>query len=79
VGSVCLLVMVIAYCAFLVFQKSLQTGEMMAVLGMVGSLIPSVSRLAMLNIELQEARVAFDRMYEFIGLTPENQLLSGGG
>ncbi len=78
-GSVLLIITVIAYCAFLVLQKSLQTGEMMAVLSIVGSLIPSVSRLVMLNIELQEAKVAFDRMFEFIGLKPEYQTVLCGG
>ncbi|WP_421826382.1 peptidase domain-containing ABC transporter [Larkinella sp.] len=65
---------IIAYASFLVLQKQLQVGEMMALLTMAGSIIPAVSNLTMTNMQLQEAKVAFDRMYEFTQLEPEYQI-----
>lgn len=56
----------------LVVQKSLQLGEMMAILTLAGSIIPAVAGLALTNIQLQEAHVAFERMYEYAQLSPEH-------
>ncbi|WP_080057767.1 peptidase domain-containing ABC transporter [Spirosoma aerolatum] len=55
----------------LVVQHSLQLGEMMAILTLAGSILPAVASLAMTNIQLQEANVTFERMYEYAHLTPE--------
>lgn len=57
--------------SWLVVQKTLQLGEMMAVLSLVGTIIPAVVSLSLTNIQLQEAHVAFDRMYEYAHLQPE--------
>jgi ATP-binding cassette, subfamily C, bacteriocin exporter len=65
---------VIGLVAWLVTQKTLQLGEMMAVITLAGSIIPSVVSLSLTNIQLQEARVAFDRMYEYAHLTPEHNV-----
>lgn len=62
---------IIAWASFMVLDKDMQLGEMMAILQMSGALIPAVGRMASVNIDLQEARVAFDRMYEFAGAEPE--------
>jgi ATP-binding cassette, subfamily C, bacteriocin exporter len=64
---------IFAFTAVAVLHKQLQIGEMMAILTTVGSLIPAVGRLVTMNIQLQEAKIAFDRMYEFAALKPENQ------
>ncbi len=63
----------IAVTSVLVVQKSLQLGEMMAILTLVGSILPAVASLALTNIQIQEANVAFERMYEYAHLTPEHQ------
>ncbi|GAB2565305.1 ABC transporter transmembrane domain-containing protein [Spirosoma areae] len=63
--GVSLLVSIIGLTAFMVLQKQLKIGEMMAVVSLAGTLIGSVSKLSVTNIQLQEARVAFDRMREF--------------
>lgn len=55
----------------LVLQKQLKVGEMMAVIGVASGMVGAVGRLATLNIQLQEARIAFDRMYEFTSLQSE--------
>jgi ABC-type bacteriocin/lantibiotic exporter with double-glycine peptidase domain len=52
-----------------VLNNQLKAGELMAVMGMVGSLLPSVANLALLRIPINEARIAFSRMYEFAGIT----------
>lgn len=61
----------IAMTSFLVVDKSLQLGEMMAILTITGSILPAVASLALTNIQIQEANVAFERMYEYAHLTPE--------
>ena len=66
-----LITAILGLISWLVVQKTLQLGEMMAVLTLVGTIIPAVVALSLTNIQLQEARVAFDRMYEYGHLTPE--------
>ena len=67
----------VALTALLVVNKSLQLGEMMAVLTLTGSILPAVASLALTNIQIQEANVAFERMYEYAHLTPEHQSVTG--
>ncbi len=57
--------------SMLVLKETLMIGALVAIFQMTGQLIPSANRLALTNIQLQEARVAFDRMYEFTSLDPE--------
>ncbi len=56
------------YLSHSVLSNQLKTGELMAIMGMVGSLLPSVANLALLSIPINEARIAFNRMYEFAGI-----------
>lgn len=62
---------ILAYTSSLVFNGQLKLGELMAVLGIAGSLLPSVAELALVAIPVNEAGVAFNRMYEFASLPPE--------
>jgi len=71
IGSVLLISGVIAWTSFLVLGKGLLLGEMMAIVSIVGSLVTSVINTAMANIQFQEAKVAFERMYEFSAAEPE--------
>jgi len=66
-----LFVVIISLSSLMVFNETLKLGQMMAILQMMGMLMPSAGRLAMTNIQLQEARVAFDRMFEFTSIYPE--------
>ncbi|RZL60393.1 MAG: ATP-binding cassette domain-containing protein, partial [Pedobacter sp.] len=61
----------ITIASFLVLQKQLKIGEMMAIISLASTLIPSVARLSQINLQLQEAKVAFDRMYDFTSIKPE--------
>lgn len=49
-------------------NHQLKTGELIAIMGMVSTLLPSVANLALLSIPINEARIAFNRMYEFAGI-----------
>ncbi|MCX6215432.1 peptidase domain-containing ABC transporter [Spirosoma sp.] len=69
--SILLIAGLLAVTSFLVVDKSLQLGEMMAILTVVGSILPAVASLAMTNLQIQEANVAFERMYEYAHLNPE--------
>ena len=71
IGSVILISGVIAWTSFLVLGKGLLLGQMMAIVSVVGSLVTSVINTAMANIQFQEAKVAFERMYEFSSAEPE--------
>jgi ATP-binding cassette subfamily B protein len=55
----------LAWASFLVLNGNLLVGQMMAILSLIGNLIGAVSNISMANIDFQEARVAFVRMYEF--------------
>ena len=68
-----LLIAIISLTAFMVLQKQLKIGEMMAIVSLASTLISSVSKLSTTNIQLQEARVAFDRMREFTELPKESE------
>ena len=55
----------------LVLRGALTAGSIMAIIQMVATLMGSAGRLAMTNIQLQEAKVAFERMNEFTAIQPE--------
>ena len=56
---------------YLVFQENLLLGELMSLIQVGSSIIPAVAGLVVANIQLQEAKVAFDRMHEVAGLPVE--------
>jgi ABC-type bacteriocin/lantibiotic exporter with double-glycine peptidase domain len=62
--------------SWLVLSKELKLGEMVALLSMAGSVIPSVNRLMVANVQIQEAFVAFDRMFEFTSIEKEEALVT---
>jgi ATP-binding cassette, subfamily C, bacteriocin exporter len=70
VGTV-FIVGIILGSSVLVLQGALTAGAIMAIIQMVATLMGSAGRLAMTNIQLQEAKVAFERMTEFTGIEPE--------
>jgi ABC-type bacteriocin/lantibiotic exporter with double-glycine peptidase domain len=69
--STVIIISVIAFASYQVLQKQLTIGELIALLTIAGSLLPSVTRLALTNLQIQEAKVALDRMYEFVSIEPE--------
>lgn len=63
---------VLVYGVLLVLNDQMKLGELMAVLTISGSLLPSIVSLALVTISLNEAKVAFERMFEFINIKSEN-------
>lgn len=66
------IISIFALASVMVLKKSLLTGELIAILSIASGLIPSLNRLVLANIQIQEARIAFDRMYEFASILPEH-------
>lgn len=62
---------VLAFSSFLVIEETLQVGELVALLSMAGGLFPAIEAVAKANIQIREAKIAFDRMYEFTSIEPE--------
>lgn len=71
--SVLFLVGIIVYTSIQVYHSQMQLGELIAILGIAGSLLPSVASLALISIPINEAKVAFNRMYEFASMKKEEQ------
>ena len=71
VFSVVVLIGLLSYTSFRVLNGELQLGELMAILAVLGSLLPSAINLALVAIPINEAKVAFLRMYEFSAMQPE--------
>ncbi len=70
-AGILLLICVISYSSSMVLHDVLLLGSMMAILSLSGSIGPSLARIAIFNIQMQEAKVAFNRMEEFTGLDAE--------
>ena len=72
-ASVFFLIGVLIYTSIQVFNKEIKLGELMAVLGIVSSLMPSIANLALIAIPINEAKIAFNRMYEFASIEKEKE------
>lgn len=73
VFSVFFLIGILIYTSMQVYNDTMLLGELMAVLGIAGSLLPSVASLALITIPINEAKVAFNRMYEFTSINRESE------
>ena len=60
--------------AFITLDKKLTVGELVAVVTLAGTIVPSLTRLVTANIQIQEAKVVVDRMFEFTLVKPESFL-----
>ncbi len=54
-----------------VLNEQLKIGELMAIITVGGIIVNSFASLSTVNIQLQEARVAFDRFYDFLKIDTE--------
>jgi len=68
---VAFLLLILGLSSYNVLNNEIKTGELMAIIGISGSLLSSVTNLALLSIPIQEAKVAFDRMFEYSSLEKE--------
>lgn len=71
--GVLLFVAIISYSSYHVIQDQLALGVLFAIIGIVGTLLPSVTSLALLSIPINEAKIAFDRMFEFASTKQESK------
>lgn len=71
--SILFLIGVLTYTSIQVFHDDLQLGELMAILGISGNLLPAVASLALITTPINEAKVAFNRMYEYASMKKENK------
>lgn len=69
--SVTFLVAILFYCSYRVLYSQMKTGELIAIVSMCSTLLPSVVNLALITIPINEAKIAFDRMFEFTSSLPE--------
>lgn len=65
------IVLLFGMCSWLVLVKSITLGQFVALISIAAGIIPSIIRLVVANIQLQEARVAFERMFDVTSLEPE--------
>ncbi len=69
------LIGLLLYTSLEVMGARMTQGELMAIISLSSTLLPSIMNLALVSIPLSEARVAIERMFEFTQLKPET---SGG-
>lgn len=69
--GVVFLMLILTYTSFQVYHKQMELGELMAILGITGSLLPSITNLALVTIPINEAKIAFNRMFEFTSIEKE--------
>ena len=71
--GVIFLSVVLIFNSYLVYSDKMLVGALIAILGISSNLLPSISNLALIAVPLNEAKVAFSRMYEFTGIEPETR------
>jgi len=71
IATVLFLLTVIGWAALDTWSGALRTGQMIAILQLAGMLMQTVILVALTSLQVQEAAVALDRMYEFTMLDPE--------
>ncbi|HEX8461731.1 MAG TPA: peptidase domain-containing ABC transporter [Segetibacter sp.] len=62
---------VLTFTSYQVLHRQLKTGELIAIITMCGSLLPSIANLALISIPINEAKIAFERMFEFTAIEAE--------
>lgn len=68
------LLLVIGWASVKVLHGGLHTGSLIAIIQLAGLMMQTVVTVALTNLQVQEAGVALDRMYEFTMLEPEFEL-----
>jgi len=71
VALVFVLLGILSFSSYNVLNNEIKVGELMAIIGISSSLLSAITNLALASIPVQEARVAFDRMFEYSSLEKE--------
>ncbi len=69
--GVLFLMCILYFSAHAVLNHEIKIGVLMAIISISGSLLPSIGNLALIVIPISEAKIAFDRMYDFISAEKE--------
>lgn len=67
---------IIALCASFVINESMTTGRLMALISLTSSLFPSVASLALIMVPVNEAKIAFERMYEIVDMEETEEFVN---
>ena len=65
------LITILGFSSYNVLNNEIKVGELMAIIGIASSLLSSITNLALVSIPIQEAKVAFDRMFEYSSIPKE--------
>lgn len=71
VASIIVTITVVVISTSQMMAGKMTTGEFMAVFSLSGTILPALASIAFANIQLQGARIAFERMYEFSSMDKE--------
>jgi ATP-binding cassette subfamily B protein len=71
------LIIILVWSSGQVMASSMTQGELMAILALSTSLLPSVLNLALISIPVSEVKVAINRMFEFTQIEHENSAGEG--
>lgn len=71
IALVVFLIIMLTYASYNVLDDEIKLGELMAIIGISNSLLTSITSLALVSIPIQEAKVAFDRMFEYSSIKKE--------
>jgi len=67
------LIIILVYSSSQVMKSNLTQGELMAILTLSSTMLPSVLNLALLSIPISEVKVALNRMFEFTHVDTEEK------
>jgi ABC-type bacteriocin/lantibiotic exporter with double-glycine peptidase domain len=67
------LIVILLYSSVQVIKSNLTQGELMAILTISSTMLPSVLNIALISIPLNEVKVALNRMFEFTQIEAEEQ------
>jgi ABC-type bacteriocin/lantibiotic exporter with double-glycine peptidase domain len=65
------LILVLVFASVEVIRLQMTQGELMAILSLSSTLLPSIINIALIGIPISEAKVALNRMFEFTQIKPE--------
>ena len=67
------LISIVSYSSYVVLMDEMDLGVLFAIIGIASSLLPAVNSLALLSIPINEAKIAFERMFEFASTEQESK------
>ncbi|MCT3914440.1 peptidase C39 [Elizabethkingia anophelis] len=71
IAMVAFFLLILFFSSYRVLGNEMKMGELMAIIGISNTFLASVTSLSLVSISIQEAKVAFDRMFEYSSLKPE--------